>query len=193
MSLLSHTQFISKLGQHCSDKKTGTLFIVTAAGTSATISLQDGLIVSLAHRNHLGLAALEGIKQIDHCKLKFSPNVIIRVDSDLPPTADILDKIRYAEPTIVAPAEPAAPAAFPQVDYSDIVNVAKVKKLASVCARRLFGQVEANMVEKKLSAYGLNTSMANIQRALLEVVEEIDHVDKAQVFVSEVFQQLRKS
>ena len=89
-NVYSQSQFVAELGRLCSSRETGTLFIVTAQGVSASAGLQQGTIVSLAHRSTFGNQALTAFQAMDGCKLKFTSNVLLRTDNDLPPTPQIL-------------------------------------------------------------------------------------------------------
>jgi len=199
----SQAEFISVLQRLCAEAKTGTLFIVTVDGTSATIGIQNGTIVSLNYRNILGVAALAELRQIEDCKLRFTPKILLRTDAALPPTDAILADLAnqdnnqgyntearsVASPTALQ-TQPAA--SLPATDYSDIVNVARVKTLAKEHALRAFGPVGPALVSEKLMDFGLNTSLTNIERALTEIADEIGETDKVAQFVSKLIQALQQ-
>ena len=211
----SQTQFVSNLSQLCADAQTGTLFIVTTDGTSATISMKDGTIVSLAYRNSVGIEALGELQKLDGCKLRFTPKIILRIDPELPPTDTILAELSGVSSssavTSVSPhndtsndttgpditnaefvdtSEPPEPVL--EADDAEIVSVAAVKVLASGRASELFGPVGPMLVDEKLANFGLKTSLANIERALTEIADEIGEADKTADFVAEVLQELRR-
>ena len=101
-NVYSQSQFVAELGRLCSNGETGTLFIVTAQGVSASVGLQQGTIVSLAHRSTFGNQALAEFKAMDGCKLKFTPSILLRTDNDLPPTPEILSALGGTIATVAA-------------------------------------------------------------------------------------------
>ena len=122
---LSYDQLLTELGELCSAKRTGTMFIATTDNQSARIGLRQGEIISLVFRTQRGLAALDHIRKITAGRFSFSDAVVDRVSSaDLPGTSDLLEMLSgvdapppAATPRSVSsvPARAIAPAAAPPV------------------------------------------------------------------------------
>ena len=92
-SQLSYSQLIDELKQYCSNKRTGTMYIVTDDSQSARFVIKNGEIVSIAIRTVQGSVAIEHIKRINKGKSCFMENLISKTDEkqDLPSTDQLLD------------------------------------------------------------------------------------------------------
>ena len=139
---LPYRQLLSELGELCSAKRTGTMFIATTDNQSAHIGLRQGEIVSLVFRNQRGLEAVDHIRKITAGRFSFSDVVVDRGPSDdLPDTADLLAWLSGD-----APALPGAPAT-PLAAAARTSSPAAASPVASPQLARAQAAIEAELTE----------------------------------------------
>lgn len=87
---LDNRQLTGEVARLCALDLTGTLFCITEDGSSASLGIRDGAIVSLTFRNRHGREALSDIRAIGKSKIKFHSNVLLRIDQTLPAPDELL-------------------------------------------------------------------------------------------------------
>jgi len=104
-------QFVAAIRGLCSERRTGTLFVVTADNEAARFVLRQGEIVAVQFRVRRGLDAIGHLRSVTSGHVNFTPDVVGFPDAPaLPPTQEILAILAQQEPVPWRPVREAAPA-----------------------------------------------------------------------------------
>ena len=110
-AFVSPDQFVAALRGLCSERRTGTLFVVTAANEAARFVLRQGEIVAVQCRARRGLDAIGHLRSVTSGRFNFTPDVAGPPDAPaLPPTQEVLAIFAQREPAPGRLAREAAPA-----------------------------------------------------------------------------------
>ena len=174
-------QIKSQLATLCQQGCTGTLFGVTEQNESLVITLKDGAIIGLSLRNVVGVAALPLIQVASCHKARFTNNRVMRVDTDLPKTAEILEKLGINLSAEIPSTKSLSP------DNTRLVNEEQIRTIVREAAKKLFGPIAILLVEEYFATDEPLTHQELHQR-LQAIAKAADAPHLAKPFILEVIE-----
>lgn len=98
---------IAEIERLCRQGRSGKIFLTSEANHTASLGLDDGRVVSVHYRIRRGVRALASLSTIGRVRPVFDESAEVVPDPDLPPSEEVLARLRGADD---APAAPVAPA-----------------------------------------------------------------------------------
>lgn len=167
--MIPYQSLIETVRDYCTQRRTGTVFIVSSDNRMAQVHLESGAIVALLCRGRRGLDAVASIRAMIAGRLRFDANFITaseteRFDTDQTLTllgcgaAPALGAVTVAKP---APVASAAPAPAPASGGVSAAHAAKLEALLIqyigpmgeiVCADHLAEAADARSLVTLLSS-----------------------------------------
>ena len=174
-------QIKSQLVTLCQQSSTGTLFGVTEQNESMVIVLKEGSIIGLSLRNVVGAAALPLIQAASCHRVRFTNKLVMRVDTDLPKTAEILEKIGVKLPVETPSLNPLSP------NNIRSFNGQQVRAIVEKTAKKLFGPIAVLLLEEY---FATNESLTHeeLRRRLQAMAEAADAPHLVEPFILEVIE-----
>lgn len=174
-------QIKSQLVTLCQKSSTGTLFGVTEQNKSLVISLKEGSIIGLSLSNVVGAAALPLIQAESFPRVRFTNKLVIRVDTDLPKTTEILEKIGVKLPVETPSVKPLSP------NNIRSFNGQQVRAIVDKTAKKLFGPIAVLLLEEYFDTNELLTH-EELRRRLQAMAEAADAPHLVEPFILEVIE-----
>lgn len=186
--LLDYDQLIAALGRMCAERRTGTMFIITADNQSARFVLRQGEIVSVGFRLKRGREAVPLIKTITAGRFDFSADMPGPADASLPATHEILAQLGV-------PASVRAPAPTPPLGLAPPASRAQVERIQRILESELtefLGPMARLVCREHLSQAGSLTDPAELGRVIDAIAREIGDPAKGARFRHEALAKLRE-
>lgn len=120
--LIPFRRIVEMVREFCTQRRTGTVFIVSDDNRMAQVHLESGNIVALLCRGRRGQEAVAGMRTMQAARLRFDDNYLTADDSERFDTNKVLDLLgsggsdspRVAERAAAPVAAPAPPPAAPE-------------------------------------------------------------------------------
>ncbi len=80
--MIPYQSLIETVRDYCSERRTGTVFIVSSDNRMAQVHLESGAIVALLCRGRRGLDAIAGIRDMIAGRLRFDDNFVNASDTE---------------------------------------------------------------------------------------------------------------
>lgn len=174
-------QIRSQLLTLCQQNCTGTLFGVTEQNESLVITLKDGDIIGLSLRNVVGAAALPLVQAASCHKARFTNNRVMRVDADLPKTAEILEKLGVNLSVETASIKPSSP------NNIRSINTEQIRGIVKEATKKLFGPIAMLLIEEHF-ATNEPLTLQELRQRLQAIAEAADAPHLANPLISEVIE-----
>lgn len=174
-------QIKSQLVTLCQQSCTGTLFGVTEQNESLVITLKDGAIIGLSLSNVVGAAALSLVQTASCHKARFTNKLVMRVDADLPKTAEILEKLGANLPFETPSTKPLSP------NNIRSINGEKIRTIVEKTAKKLFGPIAVLLIEEHFATNEPLTHQ-ELRRKLQAMAEAAEAPHLAEPFILEVIE-----
>jgi hypothetical protein len=115
--MIPFRRIVEMVREFCTQRRTGTVFIVSDDNRMAQVHLESGNIVALLCRGRRGQEALAGMRTMHAARLRFDDNYLTADGGEHFDTSEVLEQLGGGVPARsraverVAPPAPAAPAA----------------------------------------------------------------------------------
>lgn len=168
-------ELMAALAEHCSRRRSGTLFIVTADNHAARFVLDQGEIVTCSYSVKQGHDALPLLRDIKECSYRFADDVFSAIgELPMPPTDKCLKYLRGEAARTATQRPPAGK------------SVAAAVAIVREELTRLIGPVAGIILDNHVKKSGTPEDAAAVGALIDSMAGQIGNEAKARAFVEAV-------